>query len=70
MKVFTLKHSICAVSLEDARIAKTLPYDSVVNMIGPSQQMHGCVEVECNGKRYAVFPRDLEDWGELTKTTE
>ena len=69
MKVFTLKHSICAVSLENARIAKTLPCDSVVTMIGPSEQLHGCVDVECNGKRYAVFPRDLEDWAELSKTT-
>ena len=69
MKTYTLARPIGAVLLTDPLTATTLPWQSKVRLIGPAKQIDGFVEVECTQKRYAVFLRDLEDCGELTKTT-
>ena len=68
MNPFSLKHSVGAVSL-DEHVAKSLPANSLVRVIGPSQTFHGFVDVECDGQLYAVFSCDLDNCRQLANST-
>ena len=68
MRTYYLSRPIGAVLLKDPLTATTLPPLSKVKVIGPSKQIDGYVEVECDDHRYAVFQHDLDESGEATRS--
>ena len=68
MPVYVLTRPIGAVSLGPPFVATSLPAHSSLTVIGPSKEVDGCIEVKCKNTRYAVFQRDLDAWGEASKS--
>lgn len=63
MQKYQLNRPIGAVQLKEPLTATTIPAQSIIRVTGPSKEVAGCVDVECDGHLYAVFQHDIDDCG-------